>query len=87
MGKRLLEFNDELIEVREIKQISKSSRWDKKKNEMFFTIEFNTKIPESKIPIPTYIFDYSSDTFRDEQWELLKICLEGIDDLEIIYVT
>lgn len=87
MGKRLLEFEEELIDVREIKQISKGFRWNKKEEKMEWTIEINSKIPESKIPIPVYIFNFSSEEFRDNKYEMLRMALEDLDDIEIIVAT
>lgn len=87
MGKRLLEFEEELIDVREIKQISKGFRWNKKEGKMEWTIEINSKIPESKIPIPVYIFNFSSEEFRDNKYEMLRMALEDLDDIEIIVAT
>lgn len=84
MAKTLLEFEDELINVYEIKTAKRTHSWSKKENKMMFNIEVNREYIDSSSPIPVYKFEYAAEKQRDNQWELFKLQLSDLDSIDII---
>lgn len=87
MAKRLLEFDNELIDIRDIKQVSKGFKYSRKEQTMVHTLEINTKYPEGKIPFPVFIFEYATEELLSNKYEAFKIALEDEEGIEIILST
>lgn len=87
MAKRLLEFEDELIDIRDIKQVSKGFKYNRKEQAMVHTLEINTKYPEGKIPFPVFVFEYKTEKLRDDKYEMFKMTLEDQEDIDVFMST
>lgn len=87
MGKKLLEFENALIDVRDIKQISRTSSYNRDLQRMEWNIEINDKLPEGKTFVPTFKFSFNSEDYRDSRYEILKMTLEDLEEVEILYTN
>jgi hypothetical protein len=84
MAKTLLEFEDELINVYEIKTARKTHSWSNKQNKSTFNIEVNKEYVDATPPIPVYKFEYITEKQRDDQWELFKLQISDLESIDII---
>lgn len=85
MAKKLLEFEEEFIDIYVIKTISKKQYYCDKAKKMKFAIDINGKMPESsKNPLPVYLFPYATENLRDEKLELLRMQLEEVEEITFL---
>lgn len=71
MAKTLLEFENILIDVMEIKRVDKLTEWDDIKEDMVHKIVFNREVPDYYI-LQNKEFTYDTSEVRDKQFQLLK---------------
>ena len=84
MSKTLLEFEGKYIDVYKIRTIETFERWNEKKLDMEFTIEFNVPYNEGFATEKPYVFTYTTEELRDRKMETLKEVLESHEIINVI---
>jgi hypothetical protein len=84
MGRKLIKFENERINIYEINRISKDEEWDFENDKMDFLIEINKPFNESGISKPHIVFKYASEELRDNKLEILEMLLSQEDDVKFI---
>jgi len=79
MAKIFVTFENEFIDLYQIKSVTKKNVFDEKKKAMSFQIVINEKFIDSLPMLPIYVFSYQTEELRENKIDLLKIQLEEED--------